>query len=60
VTSWFGHDVDLDAVPHDPADVVAAITAAGLHHIEWYVRGPIQARQETTARWYVMARLPHH
>ena len=60
MTSWFGHDVTLDAVPHDPADVVAAITAAGLQHIEWYVRGPIQARQETTDRFYVMARRPHH
>jgi uncharacterized protein YceH (UPF0502 family) len=60
VTSWLGHDVNLDAVLHDPADVVAAITAAGLQHIEWYVRGPIQARQETTDRFYVMARPPHH
>jgi len=58
VTSWFGHDVNLDAVLHDPADVVAAVTAAGLQHIEWYVRGPIQARQETTDRFYVMARSP--
>jgi uncharacterized protein YceH (UPF0502 family) len=54
--SWCGHDVNLDVVFHDPADVVAAITAAGLQDIEWYVRGPIQARQETTDRWYVMAR----
>jgi uncharacterized protein YceH (UPF0502 family) len=60
VTSWFGHDVNLDAVLYDPADVLAAVTAAGLQHIEWYVRGPIQARQETTDRFYVMARPPHH
>jgi uncharacterized protein len=60
VTSWFGHDVDLDAVPYDPADVVAAITAAGLEHVEWYLRGPIQARQESTERLYVMARKPRH
>ncbi len=59
VTSWFGHDVTLDGVLHDPADVVAAATAAGLQEIEWYVRGPIQARQETTDRFYVLARLPH-
>ncbi len=58
LTSWFGHDVDLDGVLHDPADVVAAMTAAGLHHVEWYVRGALQARQESTDRFYVMARLP--
>lgn len=60
VTSWFGHDVNLDGVLHNPADVVTAMTAAGLQHIEWYVRGPVQARRETTDRFYVMARAPHH
>jgi hypothetical protein len=58
MTSWFGHDVTLDAVNHDPADVVAAVTAAGLDGIEWYVRGPVPAHQETTDRFYVMARAP--
>ncbi len=58
VTSWFGHDVTLDGVMHDPADVVAAVTAAGLQQVEWYVRGAIAARQETTDRFYLMARLP--
>jgi uncharacterized protein YceH (UPF0502 family) len=60
VTSWFGHDVNLDNVLHDPADVVAAVAAAGLEHLEWYVRGPVPARQETTDRFFVMARRPHH
>ncbi len=59
VTSWFGHDITLDAVLYDPADVVAEVTAVGLHHVEWYLRGPIPARQETTNRFYVMARRPH-
>jgi uncharacterized protein YceH (UPF0502 family) len=59
VTSWFGHDVEVDGVRHEPADVVAAVTAAGLENVEWYLRGPIQARQETTERLYVMARKPH-
>jgi uncharacterized protein len=59
VTSWFGHDVDLDVVLRDPADVVAAVTAAGLGQIEWYARGPLLARAETTDRFYVMARRPH-
>jgi hypothetical protein len=56
LTSWLGHDVCLDAVLHDPADVVAAVEAAGLGDVEWYVRGPILAREETTDRFYVMAR----
>ena len=54
--SWFGHDVSMDTVQHDPADVVAAVTAAGLEQVEWYVRGALPARQETTDRWYVLAR----
>ena len=58
VTSWFEHDVTLDTVLHDPEDVIAAVTAAGLQDVEWYLRGPVQARQETTDRLYVLARLP--
>jgi uncharacterized protein YceH (UPF0502 family) len=58
MTSWFGHDVTLDVVLHDPADVVAAVTAAGLVDVEWYLRGPLAARQETTERLYVLARRP--
>ena len=57
-TSWFGHDITLDVVLHDPADVVAAVTGAGLTGVEWYLRGPLQARQETTERFYVLARRP--
>jgi len=59
LTSWFGHDVELDVVLHDPAQVVAAVTAAGLQDVEWYLRGPIAARQETTDRLYVLARRPN-
>jgi uncharacterized protein YceH (UPF0502 family) len=59
LTSWFGHDVEVDVVLHEPADVVAAVTAAGLDAVEWYVRGPVAARQETTDRLYVLARRPH-
>jgi len=59
LTSWFEHDVQLDLVLHEPADVVAAVTAAGLCEVEWYVRGSIEARQESTQRLYVVARRPH-
>ena len=56
VRSWFGHEVELDFVPHQPADLVAAVTAAGLQDVEWYVRGPVRARAESTDRVYLLAR----
>lgn len=54
--SWFDQDVSLDLVAHQPADVVALVEAAGLSDVEWYVRGPVAARGETTERLYVVAR----
>ena len=54
VDEWFGHEVDLDFVLHDPAYVVGVVEAAGLVDVEWYLRGPIAARQETTQRLYVV------
>ncbi len=56
LTTWFSHDVELDVVLHEPADVVAALSAAGLGDIEWYLRGPLEARGETTERLYVLGR----
>jgi uncharacterized protein YceH (UPF0502 family) len=53
---WFGHDVDLDFVLHDPAFVVGLVEAAGLVDVEWYLRGPIVTRGETTQRLYVVGR----
>jgi uncharacterized protein len=58
MTSWFGHDLTVDVVCHDPRDVVAAVAAAGLAPVEWYVRGPLPVRQETTERFYLLARSP--
>jgi uncharacterized protein YceH (UPF0502 family) len=58
ITDWFGHEVDLDVVLHDPADVVAIVERAGLRDVEWYHRGPSPARGETTERLYVLARKP--
>ena len=57
-TEWFGHDIDLDFVLHEPADVLALVEQAGLRDAEWYLRGPIAAREETTQRLYVLARKP--
>ena len=53
---WFGSQVDLDFVLHEPAFVVGLVEAAGLVDIEWYVRGPVTSRGETTERLYVIGR----
>ena len=55
---WWGHEVDLDFVLHDPAFVVGVVEAAGLVDVEWYVRGPLTVRAETTERLYVVGRTP--
>lgn len=55
---WFGHEVDLDVVLHEPAAVVGVVEAAGLVDVEWYLRGPVTARGETTQRLYVIGRTP--
>lgn len=54
--TWFEHEIDLDFVFHEPAEVVALVEGAGLVDVEWYRRGPITARGETTERLYVVAR----
>ena len=55
---WFGHEVDLDFVLHEPASAVAVVEAVGLVDTEWYRRGPVTARGETTERLYVVGRKP--
>ena len=55
---WFGRGIDLDFVLHEPASVVGVVESAGLVDIEWYRRGPIAARDETSERLYVVARQP--
>lgn len=58
VTEWFGDEVPpLDFVFHDPAMIVALVEAAGLVDVEWYVRGPLAQRGETTRRLYVLGRV---
>lgn len=52
---WFGHEVSLDVVMHDVAEVRTAVEAAGLGDVEWYRRGPVASRGETTERLYVLA-----
>jgi hypothetical protein len=58
VSDWFGHEIDLDFVLHDRAEILAVVAAAGLVDIEWYERGPLTDRGETTDRLYVLARKP--
>ena len=55
---WFGQPVDLDVVLHEPEHVVGLVEAAGLVDVEWYLRGPLAERGETTQRLYVVARRP--
>lgn len=56
--TWFEQEVELDVVLHEPADLVAAVTAAGLTEVEWYRRGPVASRGETTERLHLLARRP--
>ncbi|MFF0340657.1 DUF480 domain-containing protein [Kribbella sp. NPDC004875] len=58
VEELLGHEVSLDYVLYDPTQVIAAVEAAGLTDIEWYLRGPITTRAETTRRLYVIGRTP--
>jgi uncharacterized protein YceH (UPF0502 family) len=58
ITEWFDHEVDVDVVLHDRADVLAIVEGAGLAEIEWYHRGPLTERGESTERLYVLARKP--
>ena len=58
VDEWWDIDVELDFVLHDPVDVRAAAEGAGLVDLEWYHRGPIPSRDETTERFYLLARKP--
>jgi uncharacterized protein YceH (UPF0502 family) len=55
---WFDAPIDLDFVLHEPAHVVGLVEDAGLTEIEWYHRGPMAARGETTQRLYVVGRKP--
>ncbi len=56
--AWFDAEVDLDFVSYEPAAVVALLSEAGLVDIEWYRRGPVAARGESTERLYVWGRRP--
>ncbi len=56
--SWFERDVDLDFVFNEREAVVSLMEAAGLTDVEWYQRGPMTSRGETTERLYVIGRKP--
>lgn len=57
VTELVGESVELDFVLHDPAQVLAAFTAAGLESLEWYRRSPYPD-EAATERLYVLGRRP--
>jgi uncharacterized protein YceH (UPF0502 family)/2-polyprenyl-3-methyl-5-hydroxy-6-metoxy-1,4-benzoquinol methylase len=58
VEEWFGHDIILAFVLPEPADVADLLARAGLVDVEWYLRGRVTSRDETTDRVYVVARKP--
>jgi uncharacterized protein YceH (UPF0502 family) len=58
VEEFLGHEVNLDYVLYEPSQVVSVVEAAGLVDVEWYLRGPIAGRGETTRRLYVIGRSP--
>lgn len=58
VEEWFGLEVDLDFVLHDPAHVLAVAEAAGLVDVEWYVRGRSAAHGESAENLYLIGRRP--
>jgi hypothetical protein len=55
---WFDRPIDLDFVLHEPDEVVAVVRQAGLVDVEWYRRGALEHRGETSERLYVVARKP--
>ncbi|WP_202874455.1 DUF480 domain-containing protein [Kribbella kalugense] len=58
VEEFLGQEVNLDYVLYEPSQIVNVVEAAGLTDVEWYLRGPITSRSETTRRLYVVARKP--
>lgn len=58
IQDWLGHQVDLTFALHDPAQVLDAVTTAGLVDVEWYRRGPYVGAEVETERLYVLARRP--
>ena len=57
-STWFDHEIDLDVVLYETAEVVAVAERAGLTDVEWYRRGPVATRNESTERLYVIGRKP--
>ena len=55
---WFDRPVDLDFVYHQEEEVVGLVKAAGLGDVEWYRRGALAQRGETSNRLFVVARKP--
>jgi SAM-dependent methyltransferase len=55
---WWGHDIDITFVQHDPDVVRGAFAAAGLVEVEWYLRGPYAGAEVETQRLYVVATKP--
>lgn len=53
-TDWWGHEVDLHFVFHDPHAVRTAMQGAGLIGLEWYLRSSLAEVEVETERLYVL------
>lgn len=56
VDDWWGHQVDIDFILHEPRAMRAAVASAGLTIDEWYIRSPLPEVEVDTDRLYVLAR----
>ena len=56
-TEFLGHPVDVTVLEHDPADILDAVTAAGLVDVEWYRRGA-HPHEPGPDQFHVLARKP--
>ncbi|MBF4162109.1 DUF480 domain-containing protein [Nocardioides sp. CBS4Y-1] len=58
-SSWFDLEIPtLDVVLHEPHEVVRLVEQAGLVEVEWYRRGALAHRGETSERLYLIASKP--
>ena len=55
VEDWWGHQVDIDFVFHEPRAMRAAVVAAGLTIDEWYLRSPLPDIEAASDRLYILA-----
>ncbi len=53
---WWGHEVDVDFVLHDPQVVRTLVAGLGLQEVEWYLRSPYAGVEIDTERLHIVGR----